>query len=74
VIDPNWVINTADSSDNLKAAASSGHSTDAFGVLMTYEAPKITEAGRFSSTTLGDIVPLEFNDATYFWGAAKGSA
>lgn len=40
---------------------------------MAYEAPKITEVGRFSDVTLGAIVPLDFEDSTYFWGATKGS-
>ncbi|TAM69486.1 MAG: lasso RiPP family leader peptide-containing protein [Microbacteriaceae bacterium] len=34
---------------------------------MTYEAPKITEAGRFSSTTLGSATSWDNADNTWFW-------
>lgn len=43
---------------------------------MAYEAPRITEAGRFSDVTLGDKFDITNEDNTYFWGifpAFKGS-
>ncbi|GAA1999728.1 lasso RiPP family leader peptide-containing protein [Microbacterium ulmi] len=35
---------------------------------MAYEAPKITEAGRFSDVTRGDKLDLSFEDSVYVWG------
>ncbi|MCW4458856.1 lasso RiPP family leader peptide-containing protein [Microbacterium sp. MPKO10] len=41
---------------------------------MAYEAPTITEVGRFSDITLGAIAPLDWDDSTYFWGASSSPA
>lgn len=41
---------------------------------MTYEAPRITEAGRFSALTLGQPLPVEFDDnSLWFFGSTPGS-
>ncbi len=42
---------------------------------MTYESPSIKEIGRFSSVTLGEPRPVEFDDNTwyFFYGSPKGS-
>lgn len=37
---------------------------------MAYEAPRITEVGRFSSVTLGQPFPVEFDDnSLWFFGS-----
>lgn len=43
------------------------------GIYMTYEAPYIQEVGSVAELTLGQPLPVRFDDNTYFWGATPGS-
>lgn len=41
---------------------------------MTYEAPSIQEVGSVSDLTLGQPLPVKFDDnSIFFWGSTPGS-
>ncbi len=42
---------------------------------MVYQAPKLTEVGSVESLTLGQPLPIEFDDNTwyFFYGSTPGS-
>lgn len=45
-----------------------------WGNTMTYEAPSIQEVGSVSDLTLGQPLPVKFDDnSIFFWGSTPGS-